>query len=285
MEMRSLGFALLLAVAVGCDETKSVVAPPAPPAGASATGPAAAAVAPAVTVAVPGLASGRITRPDGQPIGIEGVKYAMTVNGNAGSGNNISYNPKPNPDGTWSTRLADGVYHEPRGVMSVPFDGDLFKYNLYPTAELGDTDSAKGVAADFVWRIRGPIKMYEAKPDRSNHTHWYGASCRLIWDPIYVIAEGKQGVHKVAEKTSFVFTAVPLGKLIDGSDSKPLTWTVGWDALLASPKPHLLHDLPPAAGGWRVSGKELTPDGKERALRLPPDRALTPCRASHRSLP
>ncbi|QOV88561.1 hypothetical protein [Humisphaera borealis] len=262
MHPRSLGLAVFFAVISGCDDGKSVAAAPdaKPPVAAA---PAAVATA---TVAVPGTASGRITRPDGKPIGIDGVKYKMVVNGNAGSGNAIAYNPKPNPDGTWSTKLAEGIYHEPRGTMSVKFDGGLYTYDLYPTAEPGDTESAKGLAADFQWRISGPIKQYEDKADPSNATHWYGASCRLNWNPIYGIGEGKQGVHTVVDKTKFVFTAKPQGKLIDGSDGKPLTWTLEWGA--SDFKPSLLHDLPPAVGGWRVSGTEITPDGKQRPLTI-----------------
>jgi hypothetical protein len=212
------------------------------------------------------MAVGRITRPDGKPIGIDGVKYDMIIVGNSGAGNEISYRPKPNPDGTWSIKLADGIYHEPRGKIQVPFDGDVYKYDLYPTFETGDTESAKGVVGDFHWRIRGPLKMYEAKPDPDNHTHWYGASARLVWNNTYSLPNGTQKSHNVPEKTTFVFTATPKGKLIDGSESKPLTWKLGWYALVTSFKPGLLNDIPPAVGGWTITGKEVSPDGVERPV-------------------
>ncbi len=255
-------FAVLFTAVAGCDESKSTVA--APPPAAAAQG-AAGTPAPTKSTPVPGMAVGRVSRPDGTPIGIDGAKYDLMVVGNAGTGNQISYRPKPDADGTWSTKLADGVYHEPRGTVKIPFDGDVYLYHLYPTVEAGDVDSAKGVVGDLHWRIRGPIKMYELKPDPGNHTHWYGACPIVSWNNTYRVGETQKS-HKVPDKTTFVFTATPKGKLIDGSEGKPLQWTRGWKSLLTSIEPNLLNDIPPAIGGWTVTGKEVAPDGTERPL-------------------
>ncbi|HEX8914017.1 MAG TPA: hypothetical protein VF796_16840 [Humisphaera sp.] len=260
MTPRTASVALLLAAAtIASDGRRATAAAP-----AAAPAAAAPAAAPRST-AVPGTAVGRVSRPDGSPIGIDGAKVDLTVVGNSAAGAKLAYLPKPAADGSWSTPLAPGVYHEPRGTVTVPFDGDVYTYDLYPAAEAGDVDSAKGVVGDLHWRTRGPLKRYELKPDAGTHTHWYGACPILQWDNAHEGPDGRKQ-HKVPEKTTFVFTATPKGKLIDGSEGKPLTWTLGWDALLTSIKPNLLNDIPPAAGGWTITGKEVGPDGAERPL-------------------
>ena len=152
---------------------------------------------------------GKITRPDGSPIGIDGVKYQLSITGIAGTGNNVAYTPTPKPDGTWSTKLAEGIYHKPHCKMTVPFAGDFFVYEAAPVADVPDTDSAEGIAGDFVWRISGPRPGYADHPDPANHTHWFGASCSVIWDVYYKDAKGKVQQHRVADGTRFVFRASP----------------------------------------------------------------------------
>jgi hypothetical protein len=233
---------------------------------AAGDAPAGAPSTPAVPAAKPGVAAGRIYRPDGKPIGIDKAKYQVTITGVAGRGENVAYSPSPDAGGAWSTKLADGIYRAPRATAVIPFAGDVFNYVLVPTADVLETDStAKGIVADFVWQISGPHKMYEDKPDPGNHTHWFGATSSLVWNPTYPAGEGRQKSHEIPKGTTFSFTATPKGKRIDGADGKPLTWTRGWDWALGV-VPNTLNDMPPTTGGYRITGKAVAPDGKERPV-------------------
>ena len=241
--------ALLVGVsAVGCDRSSSS------PGGGPAPG---------------GTAAGRITRLDGRPIGIDGVKYDLGVYGMSAAGEKFTYTPKPTADGTWSTKLTAGIYHAPTATMDVPFNGQTFRYHLVPTADLGDTDSVKGLTADFVWHVTGPQDTHGAPPDPANATHWYGGTCPLIWSRAFTNAAGKSIYPDTPPVgATFTFTATALGKAIDGADPKPITWHQTFDPVLSCLGSGALNDLPPTMGGWRITGQERVPDGTVRPLEL-----------------
>lgn len=226
----------------------------------------AADAAPAATVARPGYFSGRVIRPDGKPIGIEKVKFKITIAGIAGQGDRVAYHPEPDGQGQFSVKLAEGIYKQPYGTVTIPFDNGPYTYTLYPRTEITSAESARGIACDFEWRITGPTKQDETKPDPANHTHWYGGTSVITWEQNYVV-DGKTRAHEVPAGTSFLFTATPKGKWIDGSDGKRLTWKREWHPTFGV-RPGTLNDIPPAAGGYTVTATEITPEGKERPLIL-----------------
>jgi hypothetical protein len=224
--------------------------------------------APSGPVFKSGYASGKITRPDGKPIGIPGVTYDLYIHGISGAAEKVSYSPKPNPDGTWSTKLVGGIYHAPQCSAKIPFAGGTYTYHLIPTADLGDIDAEKGMVADFTWKMTGPCNNDGQRPDPANATHWIGGSCSLIWDRNYSDAAGKVLSNIPSDGAILRFTAVPKGKAIDGSDPKPIVWDRGYDTLLSSVKPSALNDMPPTEGGWTISGKEVLPNKTEKPLLL-----------------
>jgi hypothetical protein len=235
------------------------------PGKAADSGGTAASNAPGVTGAAavapkPGCIVGRITRPDGSAIGIAGAKLAVHVNGVAGMGNDVEYMPPVDDSGNFSLPVASGIYHQASASIALPFSGKWYGYQLVPTTMLGDTQSDKGIVANFVWQISGPLWTVKDNPDPTNFTHWFGGCCTLQWDEYYKDAQGALKPFNVPVGAKFDFTATPQGKLIDGSNGKPRTWECKWVELGLTPT--VLNDMPATSGGWKITGQEIDPDGK-----------------------
>lgn len=209
--------------------------------------------------AKPGFITGRITRPDGSPIGISGSIYRVTIRGVSGPGENVGFNPPVTPEGTFSIHVPSGIYHQVGATVRIPFDGVLYSYSLVSTTMLNDIQSDAGIVADFVWQTTGPVPLFKDEPDPGNFTHWFGGSCGLAWDPTYLDAQRVYHNLTIPDGSKFVFTANPNGKLIDGADGKPITFDRAWKLNIISPI--ALNDLPPAINGWHITGKLTHPDG------------------------
>jgi hypothetical protein len=215
----------------------------------SSTASSGATTSAAASRAKPGYIVGKVTRADGSPISIPGVHITVTVNGVAGTGNDVTYLPQVDANGTFSLPLASGIYHQVLATIKVPFNGTFYYYNLVPTTMTGDTQSDAGIISDFSWHVSGPLWTVKDSADPTNFTQWYGGCCTLQWFDVEVPVGAK-----------FVFTGTPLGTAVDGSDVKPLNWTCTWGPLGLAPT--VLNDMPATSGGWHITGKETDPDGK-----------------------
>jgi hypothetical protein len=224
------------------------------------------ASAAAKSTAKPGYIVGKITRPDGSPIGITGATFSVFITGVSGPGENVGFSPPVASDGTFSFPVPSGIYHATQASIKITFDDALFIYNLVPTSMFNDTQSDAGIVADFVWQISGPTPMYKDHPDPGNLTSWFGGSMDADWEPTYTDSTGQLHNLIVPAGAKFVFTATPNGKLIDGTDGKSIT--INRDFSPDSVVPPNLNDLPPAVNGWHITGKELRTDGSSVALEL-----------------
>ena len=213
------------------------------------------------------MASGRVTRADGKPIGIDGVKYQLRVAGNTAAGQAVAYAPQVAADGTWSVKLAPGVYHPPTCSVSVPFNGTAFNYDLVPSNDAGDVDATAGVTADFVWNAAGSNPRFRgAKPaDPTRPTDWWGACCSIRWRGSYPGPGGQNVVlPPPAAGATCVFTAKPVGARIDGLPPAPLVWrrAVAKDDFVVT----ALNDIPPTSGGWDLTGLLAEPGKPDRPV-------------------
>lgn len=208
-----------------------------------------------------GYATGRILGTDGAPIQIAGAQVSINIQGVSSAGERVSYNPSPKPDGTYRTRLADGVYHVPTARLQIVYSGEKFAYNLVAlNGPMGDTDSSDGLYCDFVWRINGPIPLYEANPEESTHTHWFGGSIGIQY--LTYREDTDRGVRGPEDGSRFAFRLQPHGPIIDGSTSeelaRELVLTNGWI------RPSALHDIP--AGKYTLTGSVTEPGGQPTTL-------------------
>ena len=236
-------FLLLMHVA-GCDAD---AAPPA--AGESAK-------AAANTVA------GRVLGQDGNPITAKGVKYTVVINGISSAGEKIKYTPAVAADGSWKAELVAGTYKRPRASLKAPFEEQVFEYELVPSAAEGDFTGADGLVCDVTWKIRDPKPHHEENAEPGNWTHYFGGMLGVTFDRF---PEGKPQIPTLGPTgTKLRFTATPAGKLIDGSDGKPLTFELAYDDLFRQVKPKGLHDLPVAR--YKVAAVVIAPDGVEAPL-------------------
>jgi hypothetical protein len=226
----------------------------------------AAASSGAAATAQANYATGRVVGEDGKPISVAGVKFSVGVYGMSDAGEKFTYTPSVAPDGTWKTKLVAGTYNSPTVSIVVPFDGKEFAYDLVPAHAIGDFEAKDGFACDFVWHVTGPKPMYASNADPSNWTHYFGAAATLLLDQ-YI--DGPQTPNFGDEKTKVIFTAEPVGKLIDGTDGKIKTYELAFAPLYHETTPSKLHDLP--VGKYKVTGQRVSADGTKTPLRLKVD--------------
>jgi hypothetical protein len=247
----------LCAIGVGCDDDKS---PKSDGGGGGGSGGVPTPAAPtAAGPAKPGYFTGRITMADGKPITTPGVTYRLSINGVSGPGERVGFNPNVNPDGTFSQKLPDGIYHMPYGTLKVPFEGKTYTLKLEAVNPVNDRESQPGIVQNFVWKLTGAKPV--DNPDINNHTHWYGVSTDLSWQSYRNDIKGVP--PKLPAGTKLIVTLKPLTKLIDGSEGKTLTVerTFDPDALTQNDD---LNDLPPA--NYEVSGVAKLPDGSSKPM-------------------
>lgn len=203
------------------------------------------------STAKPGYAVGRIYGEDGKPIAIEDVEYHILMTGvSTKGGEKIGSGPQPNADGRYEQKLVDGIYEVSAFIM-VPWDGKAFRYDLAPLQRKGNQESAKGVVADFQWRLSGAISQLYKDPKTSSH--WYGAAVTV--KPEYAPGNPPKG-------TVYHLTVTPAGKLIDGSEGKPLKFERNYNDLYGEIDD--LNDIP--VGKWKLSGTMKPPGGADKPL-------------------
>src|SRR6185437_15949064 len=95
-----------------------------------------------------------------------------------------------------------------------------------------------------------------------NFTNWYGVSVNMQFQSYR--NDIKKPVSKPPAGTKCVFTLTPVGKLIDGTDGKPLTFEREFDPLLSGLKNGNLQDIP--LGVYTVKGEEVRADGTKKPL-------------------
>jgi hypothetical protein len=74
----------------------------------------------------------------------------------------------------------------------------------------------------------------------------------------------KKAVTRPPLETKFIFTLIPEGKLVDGSEGKELTFTRQLDPTLTGLSNDLLHDIP--LGVYTIRGEQVAPDGTRKPL-------------------
>jgi hypothetical protein len=238
------GLFLLLAHVAGCDADAAPPAAGEPPKAAANT------------------AAGRVLGQDGKAITATGVKCTVSINGISSAGEKIVYTPAVAADGSWKAELVAGTYKRPRASLKAPFEERVFEYELVPSAAEGDFKGADGLVCDFTWKVRDPKPHHEENADPGNWTHYFGGMLGVTFDRF---PEGKPQIANLGPKgTKLRFTATPAGKLIDGSDGKPLTFELEYDHLFRQVKPKALHDLPVAR--YKVAAVVIAPDGAEAPL-------------------
>jgi hypothetical protein len=239
---------------IGCGDSESSAPSSgnAPASAGASTGPKA------------GYATGKVLHQNGKPIDAKGAKITVDLDGiSTKSGEKVNYTPKVNADGSYEQKLVDGTYRFGGAWILVPFDGKQFRFDLEPVGDdKSDRDSDKGIVQDYVWKVSGLKAGQEDDP--ANFTHWHGSSINMQFN--FYREDIKKGVPKPPAGTKCVFTVTPVGKLVDGTDGKPLTFEREFDEHLSGLKNGNLPDIP--LGVYTVSGEEVHPDGSKKPLRI-----------------
>lgn len=208
-----------------------------------------------------GYLTGRVTMADGSPITTKDAKFRIVIEGVSGPGERVSFTPIVKPDGSFTQKLPDGIYHLPYGTITVPFEGALYELRLEAVDPTGDRESAPGIVQNFVWKLTGP------KPDTNvevnNATHWYGPTIGARFNTWRDDINAPPSIPVAG--TRLVFTLKPLSKLIDGSEAKQLTIEREWRLGDTTPNDSL-NDLPPA--NYEITGVANFPDGSSKPLLL-----------------
>ncbi len=263
--MRMCSARILFAVAVvsllslaGCSKSDSNTA------ASSSGGASPSASAGANTSSGPkaGYATGKILQQNGKPIDVPGAKITIDLNGvSSKGGEKVNYTPKVNADGSYEQKLADGAYRFNGAWMYVPFDGKQFRFDFEPVGDdKSDRDSDNGIVQDYVWKLTGVRPGHESDP--ANFTNWYGVSVNMQFQSYR--NDIKKSVSKPPAGTKCVFTLTPVGKLIDGTDGKPLTFEREFDPQLSGLKNGNLENIP--LGVYTVKGEEVRADGTKKPL-------------------
>ena len=220
-----------------------------------------AALAAAPPAPKPGYAVGHVLTAAGKPITAPGAKIILAIDGvGTQTAQRLEYRVAVRPDGSYEQKLAEGTYHYFSAQVQVPFGGKSFLLPLDPVGDdKADRDSTQGIVQDYVWKVSG------AKPGKGDETKpgdWYGAAVSLTYDAY------RTDLHKSVPPppagSKCVFTLTPKGKLIDGSDGKPLTYTRPYSSLLSTLENGYLADVP--VGAYTISGVEVGPDGAKKPL-------------------
>lgn len=231
------------------------------------TTPAATAGSP-VTPAEANVITGRVTTELGEPI--PGARMRIVgYTGGATLGREYE-TIETDADGVYRSQVPNGLY-EVLGMASVPFDGQVYVFNLEPADGRCDQQmSDDGIVADFVLRLTG-IHPCNTAADPDTYTSYHGAAIQLfgrftgLYSPDAVV----------------VFTLAPFGPLADGGsgDGLTLTRTVGAFATSAGPieETWLLHDIP--LGQYDVSAVLVEPGGDPAPLFLARDTSSAPARS------
>jgi hypothetical protein len=247
------GIALVALVLIGCGKSESASPGGPAPAGGTSASP---------TASKANLIYGKVSEDAGKPITAPGAKITISIYGiSSKSGEKVYYNPVIKPDGSFEQKVVDGSYQISSANIDVPFNGKHFLFALEPVGDdKAMRDSAPGIEQNYVWKLTGLIPGHDA--DESNFTNWHGASVKMQFQSYR--NDIKKSVSNPPAGTKALFTLTPTGKLVDGSEGKPLTFTRDYDPLMGGLKNGNLPNLPLA--DYTVKGEEVAPDGSTKPL-------------------
>lgn len=210
--------------------------------------------------------AGRVTMEDGSPLRGDIQDVVISISGVSEAGERVSYTPVVKPDGTYSQKVAPGMYS---------FSSSLF---CYAVMMYGDTEfhlplehigrnwnkrqgSEDGIVQDFILKFTGPTPYGKSEGlNIGNATHWYGLS-------IGMRASGyrddlKHSAPFPPAGTKLTFTLKATGNGIDGRPiPAPVTVERVWQDNYTIVD---LNDLMPAP--YEVTGTATLPDGTTKRL-------------------
>lgn len=210
--------------------------------------------------------AGRVTMEDGSPLRGDVKDVVIGISGISGRGENVSYTPIVKPDGTYSQKVASGLYSFSTGLFCyvIVMYGDI-EFHL-PLEHVGRNwnkrqDSKDGIVQDFVLKFTGPTPYGKSSGlNIGDAGHWYGQCIGMSADSYR--EDIKASAFKIPAGTKLTFTLKATGPAIDGSRI-PAPVTVGrvYEDRYASLD---LNDLMPAP--YEVTGTATLPDGTTKPL-------------------
>lgn len=254
--------AILVAVLLAaCDSGSGTRVDPldGPGRGGSTSGP----VIPRSGTPEPGIAKGRVTDEQGDPI--SGARLALT--GYTGGSNGHDDGLVTNAEGEYRVEVPDGSY-EIFGTGPITFEGATYVMNLRPAdGDCSPGRGADGIVKDMVLALSGPHLCFDSfDPDQPDS--FAGATINLL----------HLSPRTLPADASATFTLEPVGALADGSTGRVLTFTrtaAGLESSFGTLGTTAdLPDIP--LGRYRMSGVAVLSDGSQQTLRFRPDDWGTP---------
>jgi hypothetical protein len=188
----------------------------------------------------------------------------FSIEGTAANGENASFTPVINPDGTYKQKLSAGSFTFSAGsytTIKLPYEGKKYTLQLEPVGPNWNRnrESADGIVQDYVWKPTGAHLVGDG--DINNHTHWYGGSIANRLSNIR--QDTGAAALKIPEGTKCVFTLTPKAeKTIDGQPAKPLTIERPFRA--GASQCDALNDLPIAP--YELTGEVHLADGTKKPM-------------------
>lgn len=257
----AIGALLVAVVLAACDGGSGTRADPldGPGRGGSTSGP----VIPRSGTPEPGIAKGRVTDEQGDPIA--GAQLELT--GYTGGSNGHDDGLVTNADGEYRVEVPDGSY-EIFGTAPLTFEGATYVMNLRPAdGDCSPGRGADGIVKDMVLALSGPLMCFD-NLDPTLPESFVGATINL----------NHLSPRTLPADASATFTLEPVGALADGSTGRVLTFTrtaAGLESSFGAPGTTAdLPDIP--LGRYRISGVAVLPDGSQQTLRFRPDDWGTP---------
>ncbi len=210
--------------------------------------------------------AGRVTMEDGSPLRGDIQDIVIGISGVSGAGEKVKYTPVVKPDGTYSQKVAHGMYS---------FSSDLFCYVVImyggtefhlPLEHVGRNwdkrqDSEDGIVQNFVLKFTGPTPYGKSNGlNIGDAAHWYGLSIGMSADTYRndINASG----FKIPAGTKLTFTLKATGNGIDG---RPIPGPITLERIYKDRYESLdLNDLMPAP--YEVTGTATLPDGTTKRL-------------------
>lgn len=164
--------------------------------------------------AQPDIICGRLVDSQGNPLG--GSNGSISINGVSTSGEQLNYPlVQPNPDGTYSLQVTDGVYSV-LGYANPTYQGVRWNLPMHPddNVQVGQP-STSGIVKNFTWELSGlePPPLDGSPLDPANPYQHYGAAIGL---------DGLYGCPPAGSQ--FQFTLTPRGPLVDGSSGQAIVF-------------------------------------------------------------
>lgn len=211
------------------------------------------------------IIAGRVMMEDGSPLRGDIKDVVINISGVSGAGEKVSFTPIVKPDGTYSQKVASGLYSFSTGLFCyvVLQYGDI-EFHL-PLEHVGRNwdkrqDSEDGIVQDFVLKFTGPTPYGKSNGlNIGDAGHWYGESVGMKADSYR--EDIKASAFKIPAGTKLAFTLKPTGPGIDGQPAK----TVTVERVYEDPYGKLdLNDLMPAP--YDITGTATLPDGTTKRL-------------------